>query len=129
MAEVSGADDLVELGGVNPIAPFILIGERLLGIARAHPIVGVLRFVRFGSFGADFGRGFLAVLALRFAQLGLAGLRLGSCFRAFAAFLVFRFAFGVLRAFGLAFIAKIVSQLQIAQDGAGELRERLLVAH
>src|SRR5207302_414661 len=123
-----GRDFLIELGGEDLVAPFVLMGERrfmamrlgavfrLGGIGqvfrRLHRLVA-LDLLAFIGFGSGFGGGAFSILArvLVFTILVLA-------------FGIFAFRIFV----GAGFAVTRIAQREMAQQGAGQARESLLVA-
>ena len=129
VAKLGRLDDLVELRGVDLVAPLVLMREWLLRPPRLHAVFGfggVAQFV--GLLDAELGVCVRAFFALGLLHVGFGGLTLRVCVLLGIAFLVF----GVLRILacfiGLGVEIGIVAEIEVFQDRARDPGERLLVA-
>ncbi len=121
---------LVELRREDLVAPFVLVGERLLRPPGLHAFVGFLTVRRLGGFfDLRFGGGVFAVLVVRVTHVGVRELGFGAGLHTFIALIGLRLGLTlVVGAFAFGVLGKIVAEFEVVQDRAREFGERLLVA-
>src|SRR6185312_7442130 len=109
--------------------PLVGMAERLFRPPRLHAFVGFLLAGLGHLLGGHLGGDFFAFLAFAFGHLRFGGF-LRAFLIAFAAFFGLRRGLGIgAFAVGLGIVGEFITQFEIVQNGARELREALLIAH